>query len=125
MLKRWDTRIYDIIRLLEVYDSLPLNLESMEIPRPKVHDLDTIIKALIIKEFEGLSLRLAEIRTQEVLGTRIDHAVLHFWEKKLSDYIEEILNRILVNLEQIEYSKTFVDSTTFTNKKEKARESKQ
>jgi hypothetical protein len=97
----------------------------MEIPRPKVHDLDTIIKALIIKEFEGLSLRLAEIRTQEVLGTRIDHAVLHFWEKKLSDYIEEILNRILVNLEQIEYSKTFVDSTTFTNKKEKARESKQ
>jgi hypothetical protein len=29
MLKRWDTRIYDINRLLEVYDPLSLNLEPM------------------------------------------------------------------------------------------------
>ncbi len=125
MLKLWDTRIYDIKRLLAVYDSLPLNLESLDIPRPKVHDLNTIIKALIIKEFEGLSLRSAEIRIQEVLGIRIDHAVLHFWEKKLSSYIEEILNRILFNLEQMDYSKTFVDSTIFTDKKENSQEYKQ
>jgi hypothetical protein len=52
MLKRWDTRIYDINRLLDVYDSLSLNQESMDIPRPKVHDPNVIIKALIIKEFE-------------------------------------------------------------------------
>jgi hypothetical protein len=38
---------------------------------------------------------------------------------KLSNHIEEILNRILVNLEQMEYSETLVDSTMFTNKKEK------
>jgi hypothetical protein len=52
MLKRWDTRIYDINRLLEVYDSLSLNPETMDIPRPKVHDLNVIIKALITTEFE-------------------------------------------------------------------------
>ena len=51
MLKRCDTRIYDINRLLEVYDSLSLNLDSMDIPRPKVYDLNVIIKALITKEF--------------------------------------------------------------------------
>ena len=55
MLKHWDTRIYEINRLLDVYDSLPLNLDSMDIPRPKVHDLNVIIKALIIKEFEVFS----------------------------------------------------------------------
>lgn len=82
MLERWDTRIYDVIRFLKVYDSLSLDLESIDIPRPKVRDLDIIIKALLIKEFEGLSLRSAEIRVQEILGKRIDHTVLHFWEKK-------------------------------------------
>jgi hypothetical protein len=125
MLKRWDTKVYDIRCLLDVYDTLSIDLESMDIPSPKVHDLCIIIKALIIKEFEGLSLRAAEIRVQEVLGERIDHAVLHFWEKKLSSQIEEILNRVLENLEQEVYSKTFVDSTVFTNKKKKVQEFKQ
>jgi hypothetical protein len=70
-------------------------------------------------------LRSAELRVQEVLGEIIDHAVLHFWEKKLSNQIEEILNRVLENLEQQDYSETFVDSTIFTNKKKKVQESKQ
>jgi hypothetical protein len=95
MLKRWDTRVYDIDRLLKVYDSLSLNLDPMDIPRPKFYDLDVIIKVLIIKTFEGLSLRSAELRTQEVLCVMLDHAVLHFWEKELSNHIEEILNRVL------------------------------
>jgi len=125
MLKRWDTRVYDIRSLLEVYDALSINLESIDIPSPKVHDLGVIIKALLIKEFEGLSLRSAELRVQEVLGERIDHAVLHFWEKKLSSQIEEILNRVLESLEQQDYSETFVDSTIFTNKKKKVQEFKQ
>ena len=81
MLDRWATRIYDIRCLLKVSDLLSSDLESIDIPRPKVHDLEVLIKALIIKEFEGLSLRSAEIWVQEVLGERIDHAVLHFWEK--------------------------------------------
>lgn len=125
MLKRWDTKVYDIRYLLKVYDTLSIDLEPMDIPSPKVHDLGIIIKALIIKEFEGLSLRSAEIRVQEVLGVRIDHAVLHFWEKKLSSQIEEILNRVLESLEQEAYSETFVDSTIFTNKKKKVQEFKQ
>jgi hypothetical protein len=54
MLKRWDTRIYDINRLLEVYDPLSLNPEPMDVLRPKVHDPNVIIKALIAKEFEGI-----------------------------------------------------------------------
>jgi hypothetical protein len=47
MLKRWDTRVYDIRSLLEVYDALSINLESIDIPSPKVHDLGVIIKALV------------------------------------------------------------------------------
>jgi len=125
MLKRWDTRIYDIRLILKTYDSLGLNLESINAPNPKVYDLNTIIKALLIKEFENHSLRSAEIRIHDLLGIRIDHSVLHFWEKNLSFAMEEIVNNVLERLQSLEYTDTFVDSTIFTNKKGKAQEYKQ
>ena len=95
MLKRWDTRNYDIKLILEVFSWIDISFESMDIPKPKVHDIKVLIKALIIKEFEKLSLRSAEIRVNQILGVRIDHSILHFWEKKLSPYMEEIINTVL------------------------------
>jgi hypothetical protein len=119
MLKRWDTKNYDIELILAVFDSISINIESMNIPKPRIYDIRTIIKALVIKEFEGLSLRTAEVRVKQLLGIRIDHSVLHFWEKKLAPYMESIVNEILKELQRLDYSESFVDSTIFTNKKEK------
>ncbi|MBW9222587.1 hypothetical protein KKP97_06030 [Methanothermococcus sp. SCGC AD-155-C09] len=65
MLKRWDTRNYDIKLILEVFDWINVPFESMGIPKPKVHDIKVIIKALIIKELEKLSLRSPEIRVNK------------------------------------------------------------
>ncbi len=70
MLKRWDTRNYDIELVLKVFDSINIDFDSMDIPKPKVHDIKTITKALIVKEFEGLSLRSAEVRAEKLLGVR-------------------------------------------------------
>ena len=119
MLKRWDTRSYDIGLILAVFDSIYVNIESMNIPKPRKYDIKTIIKALIIKEFEKQSLRAAEVRVKQLLGIRIDHTVLHFWEEKLAPYMEEIINKILKELHELEYSESFIDSTIFTNKKGK------
>ena len=116
MLKRWDTKNYDIELILAVFDSISINVAT-NIPKPRKYDIRTIIKALIIKEFEGLSLRMAEVRVKQLLGIRIDHSVLHFWEKKLAPYVEEIVNEILKELQRLNYSESFVDSTIFTNKK--------
>ena len=66
-----------------------------------------------VKEFEGLSLRSAEVRAEKLLGVRIDQSVLHFWEKKLAPYMEEIVNAILRELHKLEYSESFIDSTIF------------
>ena len=118
MLKRWDTRNYDIELILTIFDSISIDIESMNIPKPRKYDIKKIIKALIIKEFEKLSLRAAEVRVKQILGIRIDHTVLHFWEKKLSPHIEEITNEIQ-ELQKLEYLESFVDSTIFTNKKGK------
>ena len=119
MLKRWDTKNYDVELILAVFDTIGINVESMNIPKPRKYDIRTIMKALIIKEFEGLSLRMAEVRVKQILGIRIDHSVLHFWEKKLAPYVEEIVNEILKELQRLDYSESFVDSTIFTNKKGK------
>jgi hypothetical protein len=62
MLKRWDTRNYDIGLILAVFDSIDVNIESMNIPKPRKYDIKTIIKA--IKEFEKQSLRAAEVRVK-------------------------------------------------------------
>jgi hypothetical protein len=91
MLKRWDTRNYDIELILTVFDSIGINV-AMNIPKPRRYDIRTIMKALIIKEFEKLSLRAAEVGVKQILGIRIDHSVLHFWEKKLAPYVEGICN---------------------------------
>jgi len=50
-----DTKNYDIELILTIFDSISINIESMDIPKPRIYDIKTIIKALIIKEFEGLS----------------------------------------------------------------------
>ena len=121
MFKRWDTRNYDIELILTIFDSIDVNIESMNIPKPRIYDIKTIIKALLIKEFEKLSLRAAEVRVKQILGIRIDHTVLHFWEKKLAPYMEEIVNAILRELHKLEYSESFIDSTIFTNKRGKDR----
>ncbi len=71
MLKRWDTRNYDIELILAILDSINIDIESMNIPKPRKYDIKTIIKALLVKEFEGLSLRTTEVRVQQLLGVRI------------------------------------------------------
>ncbi len=62
MLKRWDTRNYDIELILMIFDSISIDIGAMNIPKPRKYDIKTIIKALIIKEFEKLSLRAAEVK---------------------------------------------------------------
>jgi len=65
MLKRWDMKNYDIEHILAVFDSISINV-AMNIPKPRIYDIRTIIKALVIKEFEGLSLRMAEVRVKQL-----------------------------------------------------------
>lgn len=51
MLKRWDTKNYDIELILTIFDSVDIDFDSTDVPKPKVHDIRTIMKALIVKEF--------------------------------------------------------------------------
>ena len=37
MLKMWDTRNYDIEFVLKIFDSIDIDFDSMDIPKPKVH----------------------------------------------------------------------------------------
>jgi len=72
VLKRWDTKNYGI-ELILIFDSISINIESMNIPKPRIYDIKTIIKVLIMKEFEGQSLRTAEVRVKQI-RIRIDYS---------------------------------------------------
>ena len=37
MLKRWDTRNYDIEFVLKIFDSIDIDFDSMDVLKPKVH----------------------------------------------------------------------------------------
>jgi len=36
MLKRWDTKNYDVELILTIFDSIDVNIESMNIPKPRI-----------------------------------------------------------------------------------------
>jgi hypothetical protein len=48
-----------------IFDTIGINVAT-NIPKPRKYDIRTIIKALVIKEFGGLSLRTAEVRVKQL-----------------------------------------------------------
>ena len=114
--KRWNSQIYDITKILKVFDEVIGDIELPNYLNPKKYDVILILKVLVIKVFLDISLRVAENLSVIFLGIRIDHSVIHYWEKRLRDYIVEIVNLILKRLWNFDYGKTFIDSTIFSNK---------
>ena len=86
----------------------------------RVHNIRVIIKTLIIKEFEKIVVpKICRDKGKVNSQSKDYHSVLHFWEKKLTPYIEEIVNTILRMLHRLIYSENFIYSTIITNRKKK------
>ncbi|XRP97078.1 hypothetical protein ACO3UB_00765 [Methanocaldococcus sp. 16A] len=96
--KRWDTRIYDINEILEVFDDVMGSIKLPKELKPRKYCIELLLKVSVIKEFLGVSLRAMEILTEVFFGAKIDHSVIYYWEKKLNNYIISIVNQILRKL---------------------------
>jgi len=87
--------------------------------RPPKHNPTSYAEVIVLKEFEKKSLRSAEVNlTQFVVGERIDHSVINYWERKpeIVKCLAIIISRagqLLDKLLTREYS--FVDATKFTS----------
>ena len=109
LISRWNLDLGNIRQHLDKILSgidFPKNMRG----RPFKRKPKTYVKLLVLKEYFGCSLRKAEC----LLSERIDHSVLHFWEKRLDkQFIERLVGSIAKRL-KIGYDFSFVDSTMFT-----------
>ena len=120
MLKRWNTIIVSINSLIRALDELiPKKIERKERRgrKPK-YDLREYIKLICLKEIKRASLREAETDYSEIIcKERVDHSVIHYWEKKLDkEFIETMIEEIGRKIEElVDYRFSVLDSTKFTS----------
>jgi len=122
MLNRWDT-ITENINLafskLRALIKKILPFEKRGRGRKPKHKLENYFAVLVLKEFDEASLRKAEVRlTKSIVGERVDHSVLAYWESKPETHkiISKLISIAGAMLEQLTKKLfAFVDSTKFTS----------
>lgn len=117
MLYRWDTRVYDLNLFLTIVEKLcPSIVKSRGRGRPPKHTLKEYLTLICIKEENRDSLRRAETsHSFDICGERVDHSVIHYWEKKLDEVFPGLIRRIGKSLGK--YLKPIfkiIDSTKFS-----------
>lgn len=85
--------------------------------KPK-HSIRSYIKLIVVKEYKNASLRDAECDfSKTVCRCRVDHSVIHYWEKKLpKEVVEKIVRTIAKEVERsLGYDFSIIDSTKFAS----------
>lgn len=127
MIPRWDTDVYKINNFLDMIDKLldDTDISSLKNRRgqPVKSDIKDYLRLILVKEFKDCALRDAETDWSFfVCRRRVDHSVIHYWEKKIGrEFIEFLVRKLGKMLEGVlGYDFSFMDSTLFTtwNKKE-------
>ena len=60
--------------------------------REPKHDLREYLRLIVAKEARKASLREAEVEYSKLIcKERVDHSVIHYWEKKFSDRLKSSL----------------------------------
>lgn len=98
-------------------DWLGRALKTSKRGRKPKHSIRSYFKLIVAKEFKKASLRSAETDySKEVCSTRVDHSVIHYWEKKFDKLlIERIVKAAGNKLEQLlGYIFSMIDATEFT-----------
>ena len=117
LLPRWHATAYDFEYLYSIIRILIQNFVREQNINPYKHDAELIVKLLIYKEFKTLSLRSAEDESEKIARKRIDHSVIHYWEKKLATKLKYLLDKILTIFQLFPYQRTIADSTIWSGKK--------
>jgi len=116
MLPRWNSVIYGINILVQTLDKLLPRFRRNKRGRKPKHSIRDYVKLVIAKEAKKSSLREAEADySQSVCNNRVDHSVIHYWEKKLNAILPSIVALIGNALDkQLKYMFSVIDSTKFS-----------
>ena len=117
LLPRWNLGNINVI--LKSLEELIPNISKPRGPgRPPKHNLKKYICLLVLKELKCASLRNAEIEYSKVVcNERVDHSVIHYWEKNIDkELIKRLVRTIGAKLEDLlGYELSVIDATSFSN----------
>jgi hypothetical protein len=123
MLPRWDTRHSNIKYFLgSVMALCPEIIKPKKSRgRPTKHPIKNYAALIALKEEEKTTLRKAETDlSDEICSERVDHSVIHYWEKKLEDVYVSFVRRIGQLLSKLTRPNfKIIDSTKFATWKQK------
>jgi hypothetical protein len=94
LIPRWNYILGDINLILRALNELIPELDKPRGPgRPPKHSLKEYLCLLALKELKCSSLRAAETDySRFVCNDRVDHSVIHYWEKNINkEYMEELV----------------------------------
>ena len=123
MLARWDTSTYSIKYFLSTIEALCPDVPEIKNKQgiPPKHSLKEYVTLIAAKEEKKASLRRAETdHSQEICGERVDHSVIHYWEKKIDEVfiaLVHVIGKLLTKLLRPIFR--IIDSTKFATWKQK------
>ena len=119
LLPRWYSSVGDIkLFRRALRDTLPLIPPPNKRGQPPKRPPRDYLSVMVVKECKGSSLRSAETDwTEAIFGERVDHSVLHYWEKNFPrEVVEQAIRDFGTRLEQlIGYQFSVIDATSFAN----------
>jgi len=114
---RWYSSLGDKKLIVSSLRQLLPDIKPNRRGQPPKHPIKDYLLLIVLKEFKKSPLRGAETDWSEyVCGERIDHSVIHYWERNLpSEYIEQAVRLIGSRLEElIGYEFSVIDATAFS-----------
>jgi len=117
LLPRWYSSSGNINLIVDSLRNLLPDIEhKTNRGQPLKHPLKDYLLLIVIKECKKSSLRAAETDWSiYVCGKRVDHSVIHYWEKNLPpEVIEQAVRAIGSELEEmLGYDFSVIDATSF------------
>jgi len=118
MIPRWNSVLHSIKVFVQSLNKIVTHrFKKNNRGRKPKHSIRSYFKLIIAKEAKNASLREAEVDySKSVCRTRVDHSVIHYWEKKFDKgVIENLVKRIGIKIENLlGYIFSVIDSTDFT-----------
>jgi hypothetical protein len=119
LIPRWNCILGNINFFLSILEELIPGIEKSRGPgRPVKHPMKQYLMLIITKEFKRASLRDAETDYSKLIcKRRIDHSVIHYWEKRISkELIQELIRLVGAKLDDLlGYDFSVIDATKFAD----------
>jgi len=118
LLPRWYSSLGNIKLIVQKLRHVIPEIKPNTRGQPPKHPVKDYLVLIVLKEFKKASLRDAETDWSEyICGERVDHSVIHYWERNIpASIIEKAIRKAGKKLEELlGYEFSVIDATSFSD----------